>query len=407
MKVKMKVKVYLNSYNKKQFVGLLHEDEKKRIYFEYNADFIKSGIELSPFKLPLQSGIFEDKDYTFNGLYGLFNDSLPDGWGCLLIDKALKKERGLSYAAITPLTRLSYAGITGMGALEYEPIYDEISYTESALNLDTLAHEIQNIIAELPSSKLDELITLNASANGARPKILVNVSHDKKNIISGMQSKNLKFSSTPYNTCSPWIIKFSAENDSKNHSKNLGIEEYVYSLMAKKAGIEMPETYLFPSKKCAGYFGVKRFDRIGQEKIHIHSACGLLHASHRYSSIDYETLLKLTWTLTKNKEDLLKVFRLMIFNVKSCNKDDHTKNFSFLLDRNNTWHFAPAYDITPTLGRNNEQTLAVNGKGIDITKEDFIQVGEKFSIERKNTLEIIEEIDVSLAEYQKLLKEYS
>ncbi len=388
----MKLQVYLNSYNKKQLVGLLQEDEKKRIFFEYAPNFLKSGTELSPFKLPLQGGVFEDKEYTFNGLYGLFNDSLPDGWGCLLIDKALKKERGLSYASINPLTRLSYAGTLGMGALEYEPVYDENSYSETNLNLDSLSAEIQNVLKELPSDKLDELVYLNASAGGARPKILVNVSADKKRITGETNHEN----------SDSWMIKFSSEND----DKNLGREEYIYSLMAKNAGIEMPDTFLFPSNQCAGYFGVKRFDRIGDEKVHIHTACGLLHASHRYSSIDYETLLKLTWILTKNKNDVLKVFRLMIFNVKSGNKDDHTKNFSYFLDKMNEWHFAPAYDLTPSTGINNEQTLSINGKGIDITTEDFISVGKKLDINPQEVKKIIEEIETSLTEYPKLLKEH-
>ncbi len=387
----MKLSVYLNSYGKRILVGLLADDSKNRIFFEYAPDFLKSGIELSPFKLPLQSGVFEDKEYTFNGLYGLFNDSLPDGWGCLLIDKTLKKERGLSYAGISPLMRLSYSGTIGMGALEYEPVYDEQSYNEPNLNLDELSYEIQNVIADLPSSRLDELVYLNSSAGGARPKILVNVSKDKSSISTGDSNVNSE----------PWMIKFSAEND----DKNLGREEYIYSLMAKKAGIEMPETFLFPSNNCTGYFGVKRFDRIGNEKIHIHTACGLLHASHRFSSMDYETLLKLTWALTKKKDDVLKVFRLMIFNVKSGNKDDHTKNFSFMLDRNNEWTFAPAYDLTPSTGLNNEQTLSVNGKGIDITAKDFSAVGEKFSIEKSRVLEIVDAVDSALAEYGKLLKD--
>ena len=115
------------------------------------------------------------------------------------------------------------------------------------------------------------------------------------------------------------------------------------SIFAKNAGIVMPETYLFPSKTGYGHFGVKRFDRIGNQKIHIHSACGLLNADFRVASLDYASLLKLTKLLTKNNQDVEQMVRLMIFNVKAGNKDDHSKNFSFMLDENKNWKWAPGH----------------------------------------------------------------
>ncbi len=389
----MKLSVYLNMNDKRQFVGLLAE-EGRRIFFEYSIEFLKSGIELSPFKLPLKAGVFEDKEHTFNGLFGLFNDSLPDGWGCLLIDKFLKQS-GLSYASISPLTRLSYAGKISMGALEYEPVQDENFYENPHIDLDEFSKEIENILDDMPTTKLDDLIHLQGSAGGARPKILVNISKDKKKITSDFLQEN--------NNSEAWIIKFFSKED----NKNLGLEEFVYSIMAKDAGIEMPETYLFPSSYCKGYFGVKRFDRIGKNKIHVHTVCGLLHASHLYSSISYEDLLKTTAILTRNKIDVLKVFKLMIFNILSKNQDDHTKNFSFMLDNEYNWKFAPAYDLTPSVGINHEQMLTINGKGKNINLQDFIIVGEKFDIKAQVTKEIFDEINTSLEKYPLLIKEYS
>lgn len=168
----------------------------------------------------------------------------------------------------------------------------------------------------------------------------------------------------------------------------------------------MPETYLFPSETSYGHFGVKRFDRNGTKKIHIHSASGLLNADFRISSLDYTNLLKLTWILTKNNQDVEQMVRLMIFNVKSRNKDDNSKNFSFMLDEKNNWKLTPAYDLTKSSGINGEQTAMVNNKGINITDDDLIVEAQKAGISINKTKEMIEQIETSLAEYKKLANEY-
>ncbi len=384
----MKLNVYLNAYGKREYVGILSEQEN-RIFFQYAPLFLKTGIELSPFKLPLSTEVFEDPKMTFDGLFGLFNDSLPDGWGCLLLDRKLMKQ-GLSYNSISPLHRLSLIGKNPMGALEYEPCEDDVDAYPS-VELDALSYEADKIINGQPSEIIDALLKLNGSSGGARPKMVAFVSADKQKI-------------THRGDCpdgySPWLIKFSNSKD----RQNAGLEEYVYSQMARLAGIEMPETYLFPSKTSAGHFGVKRFDRIGNTKIHIHTACGLLHASHRASSIDYENLLKLTLVLTKDNREVLKMLRLMIFNVLSGNKDDHSKNFAFMMDEQGAWHLTPAYDLTKSEGINGEQTSLVNGKGTNITDEDFIAVAQKFGVERQIITQMIEQVRDSLSHYDKLMK---
>lgn len=281
----MKLSVYLNAYNVRRMVGLLYENGKQ-IFFEYSPDFLQSGINLSPFKLPLKPGVFEDEKRTFDGLFGLFNDSLPDGWGCLLLDRKLQR-KGLAYNSITPLLRLAMIGRNPMGALEYEPA-DEAAEEVGNVELDSLANEANKILAGNDSEVLDELLKLNGSSGGARPKIVAYVSDDRKQIIHG--------GANPPDNFTPWIIKFSERHDKRNS----GETEYRYSLAAKEAGIDMPPTHLFPSKNCSGYFGVQRFDRTPQGKVHVHTACGLLHASHRFSCLDYENLLKLTLVLTRD-----------------------------------------------------------------------------------------------------------
>ena len=371
-------------YGCRQEVGLLHQD-KQRIFFEYAPGFLKSGIELSPFKLPLKAGVFEEKAHVFDGLFGLFNDSLPDGWGCLLLDRKLRK-LGKSYAEITPLDRLSLIGANPMGALEYEPAAEDSDFYGD-IELDSLSGEVDRILEGEESLVLDELLKLNGSSGGARPKIVAYVSSDRKQIIHGGKSVPDGFT--------PWIIKFSEKHDPQTS----GELEHRYSLAAKAAGITMPETHLFPLKDGRGCFGVQRFDRTPKGKVHTHTACGLLHASHRFASLDYENLLKLTWILTRNHADVVEMVRRMIFNVKSGNKDDHSKNFSFLLNEQLQWQLAPAYDLTPSTGINGEQTCMVNGKGRNITDADLIKTAATANISEAETKALIAQVNSALTQY--------
>lgn len=377
----MKLSVYLNTHGIRRMVGLLYENAG-RVFFEYSPDFLQSGIALSPFKLPLKPGVFEDEKRTFDGLFGLFNDSLPDGWGCLLLDRKLRK-RALSYDSITPLSRLSMIGRNPMGALEYEPA-DEAAEEVGNVELDSLSGEVDKILAGNDSDVLDELLKLNGSSGGARPKIVAYVSDDRQQIIHGGANPPAGFT--------PWIIKFSERHDKLNS----GETEYRYSLAAKEAGIDMPPTHLFPSKNGGGYFGVQRFDRTPQGKVHVHTACGLLHASHRFSCLDYENLLKLTLVLTRDITQAEEMVRRMVFNVKSGNRDDHSKNFSFLLNKNFEWRLAPAYDLTPSAGINGEQTAMVNGKGRNITDDDLIAAAKVADIPASAVRSIINTVESAL-----------
>ena len=382
----MRLNVFMNAYGNRLFVGVL-EEQNKRVFFEYAPEFLKKNIDLSPFMLPLKQQVYEDEKYTFGGLYGVFNDSLPDGWGCLLLDRKLQK-KGLSYNAITPLQRLSLIGLNAMGGLEYEPITEIDKEFVGDIKLDALSMEAGKILQGDSSDVLDELLSLNGSSAGARPKIVALVSKDKQTLIHGSIAED---------NYEPWLIKFNSSLD----DKNIGAKEYIYSLMAKDAGIDMPDTYLFSSKNSSGHFGVKRFDRTTEGKVHIHTACGLVHASHRFASLDYTSLLKLTAILTKDVREVEKMVRLMIFNVKSGNKDDHSKNFSFMLTKDNVWKMTPAYDLTPSEGINGEQTSMVNGKGKNIEAEDFIKTAEPFGFDAKKIDEIIEQTDDALSNYNK------
>ena len=380
----MNLDVHLHAYGVRHYVGKLAE-QNGAILFQYAPEFLDAGINLSPFKLPISPEVKEDPKRTFDGLFGVFNDSLPDGWGLLLLDRALRK-RGSSLNFCLPLQRLAMVGTHGMGALEYAPAIDQGDDTSVSLaELDALAEESLRVLRDAPveAEQLDRLIQLNGSSAGARPKILVNVTDDHRIEPQG--------AGEPQGT--PWIIKFRSAHE----RPDAGLVEYAHSQAAREAGLDMPETHLFPSATSPGYFGVKRFDRQQGMKVHVHTACGLLHASHREPSLTYESLLRLSLLLTKDMREVVKMVRLMVFNVRSGNKDDHSKNFSFLLDRENQWRMAPAYDLPPSEGINGEQTCMVNNKGRDITDKDLLAAAATVGVDARTVREIIQQVDEALA----------
>ena len=370
----MKVRVFFNHFGERIPAGILVQ-APQGILFEYHTDFMERDIPLSPYFLPVRNGIFFDEKQTFDGLFGVFNDSLPDGWGLLLLDRALARQ-GRSLRQTSQLERLTLVGRCAMGALEYEPDASSIE-EDTLLSLDTLAEESRRILGEQEyhGEYLDDLLRLNGSLAGARPKIMLSVP-DEQDV-----------------SC-PWIVKFRALED----PPDAGSIEYRFSVAARLAGLDMPETRLFPSKEGSGYFGIKRFDREMGLKIHTHTACGLLHASHRSPSLDYENLIRLTADLTKDKRDIENMVRLMIFNVKAGNQDDHSKNFSFLMDADYRWHLAPAYDITRCTGINGEHCSTVNGKGKNITNADLIKAASVGGIRSQKVKSMIEQAEAALAE---------
>ncbi|QSZ43168.1 type II toxin-antitoxin system HipA family toxin (plasmid) [Sulfurimonas aquatica] len=372
------VNVFLNQRGKKISVGrLAYKDEV--IYFEYEKEFLDSKLELSPYKVPLRSGVLVCDDNVFEGLYGLFGDSLPDGWGRLLLDRHFLNS-GIDYSDITPLDRLSYIGKYGIGALSYEPIIDELqSTTSDEVVLDDLAEASKEILQGDSQIMLDELITMGGSSAGARPKIMIQLSDDKKSIIHGAQNLQSNYQH--------WMVKFPSSHDSQDIAKI----EYAYSLMAKDAGITMSDTILLASNNNS-YFATKRFDRDGDNRIHIHSVAGLTHSDFRFPTLDYDDLLGLTLHLNKDVNELSKMFRLAVFNLFTHNRDDHAKNFSYLMQEDGRWILAPAYDLTFSYGPGGEHSTTYLGLGKEPTSETLIKLAKKHDI--SNALEIIQEIKV-------------
>jgi serine/threonine-protein kinase HipA len=247
------VHVYYATDAKKLMMGRLALKQRK-VFFEYDDDFLKTGLELSPFKLPLKPGVIPCQDTVFDGLFGVFNDSQPDGWGRLLLDRKLIKQ-GVNPGALSPLDRLCYVGCHGMGALIYEPEVENTvpSYSD---DLDEIAEQMLQFQEHDADQFVDELLALNGSSAGARPKILVNLVGNSF-IADAITTKEVN----------SWIIKFRSSLD----AVDISAIEYAYHLMAQAANLNVPDAKLFHSKKGPGYFGVKRFDRNNGHHLHMHT----------------------------------------------------------------------------------------------------------------------------------------
>lgn len=386
-----KVKVSIDFGERVQAVGRLAMREQK-VYFEYDSAFIKSGIEISPLRLPLQPGVQSFDHDLFEGLPGVFNDSLPDGWGRLLFDRFVRSQ-GILPSDITPLDRLAHVGSYALGALVFEPDHSA-NDTQGDVSLDNLAVQAQEVLDGTSDDVLAELIALNGSSAGARPKALIGVNDQRDHIIHGVHDLP--------NGYTPWMVKFPNSQD----GIDAGAIEYVYALMAKEAGITMPDVHLFEAKRGAGYFAIKRFDRDGDKRYHMHTACGLLHSDFRTPSLDYEDLIALTGMLTRDVREIEKLYQLVVFNVLAHNRDDHSKNFSYLMDSQGGWKLSPAYDLTFSSGPRGEQSTMVMGEGRNPNISHLLKLADEAKIKKYRALEIIEVTKSSLSKWPILAKQY-
>lgn len=358
-------------------VGTMALYQNRLAAFEYHDEWIKDGFSISPFSLPLEKKVFMPKIDPFEGIFGVFADSLPDGWGRLLVDRLMRKN-GLEPYTIGNLERLSIVGNSGMGALTYRPVTN-VENANDEMTLDEIARECARILNTESDDNLDYLFAKGGSSGGARPKILTRIEDEE------------------------WIIKFPSSED----SKNIGKQEYDYALCAMECGIKMEKVKLFPSNYTAGYFGTKRFDRIfdGENgKLHMVSAAGLLETSHRIPNLDYDILMRLTMQLTKSMEECEKLYRLMCFNVFAHNRDDHSKNFTYIYeDTEKRWILSPAYDLTYSSSLGGEHATTVNGNGANPGIEDILAIAKKIGLNsskaKKTALEIRDCVLENLSDY--------
>lgn len=358
-----------------RLVGTMALYQNRLAAFEYGTDWLADGFSINPFSLPLEKKVFLPKIEPFEGIYGVFADSLPDGWGRLLVDRLMRRN-GINPMEMGNLDRLAIVGETGMGALCYRPVIT-LEESDNSMSLDEIAAECEKVLQTEFSEQLDTLFMLGGSSGGARPKILTKIDGDD------------------------WIIKFPSSYD----SKDIGRQEYDYALCAKKCGIDMENVKLFESQRCSGYFGTKRFDRVRRDdggliRRHMVSVSGLLETSHRIPNLDYDLLMRLTFMLTKDIEECMKLYRLMCFNVFAHNRDDHSKNFSFIyLDDEKRWVLSPAYDLTYSNSLNGEHATTINGNGVNPGINDLLEVAKKAGLDIKAARAAAEDIRECVNEY--------
>lgn len=340
-----------------QTVGELTMTPDNRLCaFQYDKEWLANGFSISPLELPLKPDLFIAQPEPFWGNFGIFEDSLPDGYGRYLLNRLLKKQ-GVNDMDLTPIQRLSIIGCSGMGALCYIP-ETYIGEEKSLPDLDDLQQMALDVLSEKSDKDEDILYFNSGNSGGCRPKCLF---HD---------------------TEGSWLVKFRHTYD----PKDMGLMEYRYNEIARQCGINVSDFKLLDDK----YFATKRFDIEAGQRIHIATARALLNESILQPRLDYKTLLHLTGFLTQDPLQVDEMFRRMVFNILTDNKDDHAKNFSFIYKRNK-WHLAPAYDLTLCSGYNGEHATSVNNHGKP-TIEDMLLVGESIRIPKKKGLSIIRQV---------------
>lgn len=364
--------------------------DNRLVHFKYDDKFLTLGLNLSPIRLNFDNSIQIATPDPFHGIFGVFDDSLPDGWGMLLLNRALEKQ-GLSLNDINILDQLAYIGDSGKGALIYRPaIKNEENFIDK-IDIDRLKTVMDEVYKGTSSEVIDELMHLGGSSGGARPKANVGYNPNADELMHGYNTLPKGFEH--------WIIKFPSPED----PEDIANIEYAYYKMALAANIQMSECRLLESASGQQIFGTKRFDRIGNNRIHMHSMAGLTHDNFRRSSIDYGHIIDTAYRLEQSATARKKVLRQAAFNIYSHNRDDHSKNISWLMDDSGIWSLAPAYDLTYSSTAIDEHSTRVDGEGANPGRNNIINLAEEFSITRPN--EIIEEVQDSISRWPIIAEE--
>lgn len=408
---------FINVWNRR--VGAVSWDEERRLAtMEFDENFIKEGIDLSPIIIPLSELIKGNRIYsfgnlpeiTYKGLPGLLADSLPDRYGNRLINEWLAIQ-GRSEEDFSTVDRLCYIGKRGMGALEYEPAILGKEDRSESINIEELAELARHVLNERkklnPRSRisdkntLNEIIRVGTSAGGARAKAVIAINDQTGEIRSGQVGVPEGFEH--------WILKFDGIKDNQlGEPAGYGRIEYAYHKMAKDAGINMEECRLVEENGRA-HFMTKRFDRKpGNERIHMQTLCAIAHFDYNDpNSYSYEQLFQIMRKIRLPYADAREMYRRIVFNIAGKNLDDHTKNISFLLRENQSWRLSPAYDLiynhNPEGKWTRRHQMSVNGKRESISYNDLITLGNENSI--KFPKEIIEQVLEVLNNWKKYAKD--
>lgn len=372
---------------------------KSRIFFYFDPQFVKSGLNIAPVRAPLSSvavkcgmPISGEYEKMFGGLPSFIADSLPDNWGDRVFNE-WAKVHNIKQSDLTALDRLAYIGRRGMGALEFMPVADLTSESPFRVEIAKLSDLARMVMDEAkqfhaslsPTLAIESLFKVGTSAGGRRTKAVINVNRKSGECYSGQVA-------TPYPGFTPMIIKF----DEHSGIPSTRIE-YSYWLMAVSAGLNMMPSNLL---ECGNetHFLTERFDRRGDEKIHVQTLAAMCPHASSYEDL-FETALKIGIPA----DEMRMLYRQMVMNILAANVDDHTKNFSFMMDRTGIWHIAPAYDFTFTVDPSspayiNRHSMTVNGSDYSIRRSDLTAVAERFNI--KAHISLIESAMSAVGRYR-------
>ena len=392
-------------------VGYLHQDDNGMVGFQYDEDFLKSNIEISPIKMPLSTATYifpALPEQTFHGLPGMVADSLPDKFGNIVINRYLESQ-GRTADSLSVIEKLCYTGKRGMGALEYEPSQELTSINET-VDLDALTKLASEILSEKEQIHIEkndnlmaQLMECGSSVGGARAKTLIAWNPETNDIRSGQINAGKGYEY--------WLLKFdniknNKDKDSRPDDGEYTKVEYAYYLMALDAGIEMSECRLYKENGSA-HFMTKRFDRKGikGEKLHMQSLCALAHMDFNSPRVySYEEAFAVMKQLKLPYNDFTQLFRRMVFNEYAKNYDDHTKNISFLMDKKGTWSLAPAYDMTFSFRKDSiwvsAHQMLMNGKSDNITEDDMLKVAGKGGIKKSDAVKLMDQVKTSVSKWE-------
>lgn len=397
-------------------IAIIHlEPDSTTVTFEYDKNFLKSNIQVSPLKMPLSSRLysFPALDFlTFHGLPGLLADSLPDKFGNAVINQWLAS-LGRTEKDFNALDRLCYTGKRGMGALEFQPANSEVPEINENVNVSQMIQFASDILSKRESVKLtasqkltySQLLQMGTSAGGARAKAILAWNKNTNEIRSGQLLLNKDFDY--------WLMKFDGVQKNGDHDLEDYVEytliEYAYYKMAVEAGIQMSECRIF-SENGNNHFMTKRFDRVNGKKLHMQTLGALAHINYNEPGLcSYEQAAGYMRELNLSAMEIQQFFRRMVFNVLAVNQDDHVKNVSFLMDKSGKWKLSPAYDITFSFDLKNRwlsaHQMLINGKKDHIKLDDIIACGKNMDISLPRIKSIISEVKETVLKWPKIAEE--
>lgn len=358
-------------------VGRLAFD-RGRALFEADSAYLASGLDLSAGSYPPRPGIIRAQTDRFDGLHGIFADSLPDSWGRLLLNRRAARH-GITPARLTPLDRLAGIGDLAIGALTFRPAMEPESPPDGGIDLPTLARDALHLLAGEEAPSLALLQRLGGSPGGARPKVLVGLDGAGA-LVHGEQALPPGFTH--------WIVKFPAGED----MEDIGPVEAAYMEMARQAGLRVPDFKLIAASDGPGFFAARRFDREGAARIHVQSLCAVLEAPPGLTLVGYRELLLATRQVTRDAGEVKEAFRRATFNLLAHNRDDHAKQHSFIMDQGGRWRLSPVYDLTFASGPGGEHQMDFAGEARQPGPADLNRLADLADVPRPFVRQVVQQV---------------